>query len=111
MHLAGARVAIASTPTLPIDGRPVPELVQHADWTPVGVLQRWIVLEQVPELRPFERCLFLQLRRAASSGEWERLMAPPGNDRRDRVRATKRTLPSQLHMVVAQAFILSLTDA
>jgi len=31
---AGARVAIASTPTLPIDGRLVPELVQNVDWTP-----------------------------------------------------------------------------
>jgi hypothetical protein len=62
-------------------------------------------LEQVRELRTDERSLFFHSRRAASSGDSEGFMVPPGKDHRDRVRATKSTLPSRLHMMVALAFI------
>lgn len=46
-------------------------------------------------------------RRAASIGDSSRFIVPPGNDHRDRVRATRRTLSSRLHTIVALSFMLS----
>jgi hypothetical protein len=46
---------------------------------------------------------------AASSGDSDRFIVPPGNDYRDLTRATRSTWPSRLHMIVALSFMFSPT--